>query len=312
MKHVKQFQPVFISHPAINKMIRSSGKSGYKPFTNPTDKEINTMKNIELAKSQQAARVLAFVLQTLDERTIYGLIESAWNQLRGEQPEHEDCRLHENMLAILLWLHREAGGWIEEEANEGGFLVNTVFVPTFEWVKKHGPLPEHAAEVKWSEKNGEYEWEFEAALKDNHWRAEIQAKHLGISNFVVQVGEFFRQYGGANFVQMDVFDPISRQPLTLTVQKRFGMNPAEKLRKMLTEIVEPLALSEMIFLKPGEDETCVCKYCHKKTWAFAEAGPMNRHADNCFFRKAIEWGEREQHAKPDQPHSPTTTDTVCR
>ncbi len=256
------------------------------------------MKNIELAKSQNAARVLELVLKMLDERTVYGLIESAWNQLRGEQPEHEECRLHENMLSQLLWLHREADGWIEEEANEGGFLVNTRFVPTFEWVKKHGPLPEHSAEVKWSEKNGEYEWECEAALKDNHWQAEIQAKHLGISNFVVQVGEFFRQYGGANFVQMDVFDPVSRQPFTLTVQKRFGINPAEKLHKMLAEIVEPLATSELREPLPVPG----CPVCLR----------VVQHASTCPVRKAIEWWEREQHAKPDQPHPPTTTDTVCR
>ncbi len=257
------------------------------------------MKNIELAKSQQAARVLDFVLKTLDERTVYGLILSAWNQLRGEQPEHEDCRLHENMLAQLLWLHREAGGWIEEEANEGGFLVNTQFVPTFEWVKKHGPLPEHAAEVKWNEKNREYEWECEAALKDNHWQVEIQAKHLGISNFVVQVGEFFRQYGGANFVQMDVFDPVLRQPLTLTVQKRFGMNPAEKLNKMLTEIVEPLANHAYRLM---DNETGHCILCERVC-----------HSEHCPAVKAIEWWEREQaHAKTNQSPSPTATDTVCR
>ena len=83
------------------------------------------MKNIELAKSQIAARVLESVLKTLDERTVTGLMESAWQQLRGQKAEHADCTLDKETLQQLLWLHNEAGGWITEEANEGGFLRAT-------------------------------------------------------------------------------------------------------------------------------------------------------------------------------------------
>jgi len=275
------------------------------------------MKNIELAKSQIAARVLESILKMLDERTVTGLIESAWQQLRGQKAEHADCTLDKETLQQLLWLHNEAGGWITEEANEGGFLVNTVFVPTFEWVKKHGPLPQHSGEVKWREENGEWEWDCEAALRNGEWQAEIRGQHPWLAVFAQEAGRFFTEHGGANFVQIDTFDDTTKLALTVTVQKRFGMNPGEKLRRMMTEIVEPLTRASFNLLQFHNDRETklygVCNFCQKKTYAPAFVHPSEHHHPDCPYGKAIEWWERENtHANQTAQSADTATATPSR
>lgn len=92
---------------------------------------------------------------------------------------------------------------------------------------------------------------------------EITAQHEAVSIIASELGKYFQECGGVNYIEMQMFDPATIGLFTVTIRKSGGKEPSqvnEALRDALESIYEltddksaretaRLALTELGYMK---------------------------------------------------------------
>lgn len=74
-----------------------------------------------------------------------------------------------------------------------------------------------------------------------HGKMEITARHEAVSIIASELGKYFQECGGVNYIEMQMFDPATIGLFTVTIRKARGLEPSQvndKLRHALESIYE--------------------------------------------------------------------------
>ena len=72
-------------------------------------------------------------------------------------------------------------------------------------------------------------------------KMDITARHKSVSVIASELGKYFQECGGVNYIEMQMFDPATIGLFTVTIRKSRGFEPSQvndKLRGALESIYE--------------------------------------------------------------------------